>query len=114
MSFSDSRPPTPAEIGVRGEPKACGGCTLCCKVLGIGPNGKAPGALCEFAVVSSGCSVHPTRPGNCRGFQCIWTLAEPLGEDWRPDRAGFLISPRPDPAEIQIVLDPDLPAAWRR
>jgi hypothetical protein len=119
MSFTDgfrppAREPTPEEVGVRGGSKACGGCTLCCKVLGIGPNGKAPGVLCPHAAPGSGCGVHDHRPEVCATYQCAWTWAEPLDPSWRPDRAGFLINPRPDPAEVEVVVDPDQPDAWRR
>ena len=87
--------PTAEEVGVRNEPKACAGCTLCCTVLGIGPDGKAPGAPCPYVQTGQGCGIHPTRPDNCRAYQCIWTLADPLDITWRPDVAGFLLNPRP-------------------
>lgn len=113
MSVSDDPPPSEV-VGLRAEPKACGDCTLCCKVLGIGPNGKEAGVLCQFAQPGGGCGVHERRPDNCRAYQCIWTWADPLDITWRPDVAGFLLSPRPDPAEVQVVVDPANPDAWRR
>lgn len=106
--------PTPEEIGVRREAKACGGCTLCCTVLGIGPAGKAPGTPCPYVQAGQGCGIHPTRPDNCRAYQCVWTLADPLDITWRPDVAGFLLNPRPNPQEIEVVVDPANPDGWRR
>jgi hypothetical protein len=108
------REPTAQEVGVRTEPKACGDCTVCCTVLGIGPNGKAPGVTCSYARPGQGCGVHPTRPDNCRAYQCIWTWADPLDITWRPDVAGFLLNPRPDPREVEVVVDPGNPNGWRR
>ena len=112
-SASSDRQPTPEEVGVRSQPKPCGGCTVCCKVLGIGEAGKEPGILCSLALPRGGCGVHTRRPQNCADYQCLWTWAEPLDASWRPDVAGFLLNQRPDPAELEVVVDPDRPDAWR-
>jgi hypothetical protein len=83
------RPPTPAEAGVLTQPKPCGECAACCKLVFV------------------------TEPSKPAGYQCLWTLAGPLDERWRPDRAGFLLQAGRVEGEVEIVVDPDRPDSWR-
>lgn len=95
------------------EPRPCGECGLCCKVLKLEALGKPDGVMCVHFARGKGCTIHPTRPQDCRTYFCIWTMAARLDERWRPDRAGFVIAPGVAD-EIVLHVDPDRPDAWRR
>ncbi len=95
------------------KPKPCGDCGLCCTVLDIAELQKPSDAVCRHFAKGRGCSIHSDRPNACRSYQCIWTLAGPLGGQWRPDRAGFLLTPTADPSHVEILVDPARPDAWR-
>ncbi|HWE04420.1 MAG TPA: hypothetical protein VG326_18595 [Tepidisphaeraceae bacterium] len=68
----------------------CGGCTVCCHVMGLRDLGKPFYARCEH-VADKGCGIYADRPKNCQDFVCSWA-AGLLGdaENWRPDRSGLL------------------------
>jgi hypothetical protein len=108
------RQPTPEEVGVLSTPKSCGDCSLCCKLLGIAELGKVPGVWCNHVADRRRCGIYADRPPSCRAYQCIWTLAAPLDERWRPDRAGFVLSTGRVDGEILVMVDQETPDAWRR
>ena len=68
---------------------------------------------CVNYVVAQGCSIYPDRPGACRAFECGYLQNPALGEEWRPDRAGFMLYFAPGP---RLVAETDLatPDAWRQ
>jgi hypothetical protein len=76
------------------EGRECGECTACCGVLAIVDDGlhKPPGVVCEHCTAGRGCAIYETRPKVCRGFHCGWFMLADLGDGWRPDRSGILIS----------------------
>jgi hypothetical protein len=95
-----------------GGPRACGECTLCCKLFILPELDKAAGVWCKHRVDGKGCAIHDRRPNSCRVFQCAWTLIPTLDENWRPDIAGFVMTT--DDMRIYVDTDPDSPIAWRR
>jgi hypothetical protein len=69
----------------------CGGCTLCCTVMGVSdlpPNGKDQGETCRYEQAGCGCAIYATRPPSCAHFQCLWVKGEFGAGDpqYRPDR----------------------------
>ncbi|MEJ0026469.1 MAG: hypothetical protein WDN01_10615 [Rhizomicrobium sp.] len=76
-------------------PRSCGDCTVCCTALAIetAELRKPPGVACAHCT-PSGCGIYETRYPICRSYFCGWFGLPDLGEDWRPDRSGILISPR--------------------
>lgn len=75
------------------EPSArqCGGCSLCCTVLRVDELSKTGGTPCpKLRPAGHGCSVHPTRPGICRAYRCLWLRGGLDGAD-RPDRLGAVL-----------------------
>jgi hypothetical protein len=78
------------------DPKSCGACSVCCKELTFELFGalKPGGVLCEHAAPPNGCSIHQHRPQVCRAYFCGWHHLPSLGEEWRPDLSGVLISLR--------------------
>jgi hypothetical protein len=108
------RQPSPAEAGVLTQPKPCGECSACCKILPVRELNKPAGVWCNHVVQGHGCGIYADRPNICRGYQCLWTVTAPLDERWRPDRAGFVLQPGAIEGEVEVVVDPDRPDAWRR
>ena len=72
--------------------RECGRCTACCKSLKITELKKPAGALCQHCNENAGCGIYETRPSVCREFHCGWKELPYLGEEWRPDKCGILIS----------------------
>ncbi len=72
--------------------RTCGTCNACCWALKIDDPElkKVPGALCPNWKSDCRCSIYETRSETCRDWHCGWRYM-PLGDEWRPDRCGFLI-----------------------
>jgi len=85
--------------------RECGTCTVCCYALPIDTKEmrKESGAVCEHCDGRS-CRIYATRPENCRDFYCGWRLLPQLGDDWRPDMCGVLVSPQGEniPAHYEL------------
>ena len=94
--------------------RACGSCTMCCKVLEIADLSKAAGKWCVHVKPGRGCGVYDTRPGVCREFYCDWMVDARYGPDWKPDTAKFAISPLTQGTNLLIAVDPNFPNAWRK
>jgi hypothetical protein len=94
-------------------PRPCGPCGYCCNLYPVPELNKPGETWCPKYAAGVGCTIHATRPGVCRNFQCLWTFAAPLDERWRPDQCRFIM--RPGLAEeVVIDVDPADPEAWRR
>lgn len=72
-------------------PNSCGSCTVCCLVLRIDEFTKPAGTLCQHCT-GKGCGIYETRYDVCRGYLCGWRTLPKLGDDWRPDRSGILLT----------------------
>lgn len=94
--------------------KSCGSCGLCCKVLAIEALDKPDGAWCGHFKKGGGCGFYEHRPAACRAFECLWLTSARLGDEWRPDKAGFVMYVDRDGKRLNVVVDPGKPAAWRR
>lgn len=94
--------------------KSCGSCGLCCKVLAIEALDKPDGAWCGHFRKGGGCGFYEHRPAACRAFECLWLTSVRLGDEWRPDKAGFVMYVDRDGKRLNVVVDPGKPAAWRR
>ena len=93
--------------------RACGTCTLCCKVLDIAALEKPTGKWCSHCTQGNGCGIHAMRPVVCRGFYCEWMIAKGLGPEWKPERSKFLLSKADDGQRLTAHIDPGYPSAWR-
>ncbi len=93
--------------------KSCGGCGACCKLAEIVELKKPAHVTCEHYVAAQGCSIYADRPGACRVFECGYLQNPELGDEWRPDRAGFMLYFAPGP---RLVAETDLatPDTWRQ
>jgi hypothetical protein len=93
-------------------PRACGDCTLCCKVMAIEELEKPAGAWCGHCEPGTGCRIYAQRPAECRTFDCLWLLDPRLGGHWKPSVSRLVLTTSED--GIEIRCDPDRPDAWRR
>jgi hypothetical protein len=92
--------------------RACGTCTLCCKVMAIEQLEKPGGVWCGHCEPGMGCRIYEGRPTECRTFHCLWLYDPRLGEHWKPAISGLVLTTSED--GIEIRCDPDDPEAWRR
>jgi hypothetical protein len=92
--------------------RACDGCTLCCKVIGVNQLKKPRGVACRHATEGKGCAIHPMRPQECRAYTCRFQADRTLGEEWRPSECGLVINT--DPRRVVVNVDADRPDAWRQ
>jgi uncharacterized cysteine cluster protein YcgN (CxxCxxCC family) len=96
--------PTMGNILQKPTSNACGGCTVCCKVLQVNdtPGGPKPaGISCPFINKEcDGCGIYETRPLTCQSFECLYIkLAR------RPDIATSTAL-RPDISGVMFVHNP--------
>ena len=109
--------PAPAPFGA--EPavvpgRACGTCTLCCKVAAVDEIAKPIGVWCPHCVGQKGCAIYASRPPSCRTFYCQWMLAKGLGPEWKPERAKFALIKSAGGTHLTALVDPGFSSAWRR
>lgn len=105
----------PAQFASQPAPgRACGTCTLCCKVYDVPALGKASGSWCRHTLQGRGCGIHATRPEHCRAFHCLWMTQSWLGPDWKPDRARMVLTVDPETRFLFVQVDPGNASGWRR
>jgi len=92
--------------------RACGSCTLCCKVIAVADFDKPPGVWCSHCIRGKGCGIYQTRPTDCRTFFCEWMLEKSLGPEWKPERAKFALVVG-EGTHLTAFVDPGFPSAWR-
>ena len=64
--------------------RACGACSLCCKVLKIKEFAKPAHQWCQHCRPGKGgCAIYDDRPSTCRGFVCFW-LEGKMDDAWYP------------------------------
>ena len=92
--------------------RACGPCSLCCKLMSVqdlAPE-KPAGQWCPHCPTRSGCGIYEARPQSCRDFDCLWRLG--LGsEEMRPDRSHVVFNMSTDGKRIVAHVDPNHPKA---
>jgi hypothetical protein len=94
--------------------RACGTCTLCCKVLSVPGWEHPPGEWCTFCIPGKGCGIHATRPYTCRGHYCEWMISKGLGPEWKPEKSKFVLFKSNNGRRLTAHVDPGYPSAWRR
>lgn len=93
--------------------RACGGCTMCCKVLGITELAKPVGKWCPHCEIGKGCKVYESRPEECRTFLCAWLVDDRFSDIWKPDRSKIVITIGQNGNSMEFRCDPGSPTAWR-
>jgi hypothetical protein len=94
--------------------RACGTCTLCCKVVAVTELAKAAGEWCKHCRPGRGCGIHASRPFVCRGAYCEWMICKGLGPEWKPEKAKFALFKTNAGRRLTAHVDPGYPSAWRR
>jgi hypothetical protein len=94
--------------------RACGPCTLCCKVFDVPAVESVAGQWCRHAQLGRGCGIHATRPDHCRAFHCLWMTEGWLGPEWKPDKAKMVLTLDPVTRFLQVQVDPGQAGAWKR
>jgi Fe-S-cluster containining protein len=93
--------------------RSCGGCTMCCKVLGITELQKPVGTWCPHCDIGKGCKIYSNRPEECRTFFCLWLVDARFSEAWKPDRSKMVLTTGQEGNSVEIRCDPGSPTAWR-
>ena len=94
-------------------PRDCGGCTMCCKLIGVPAMEKPPGQWCSECEIAVGCKIHETRPQMCRDFLCAWAQGiAPLNA--KPDRTRVVLSWTLDGKYPVAYVYPERPDAWKK
>jgi len=93
--------------------RACGSCTLCCKLLVIPELNKPGDVMCSYAVAGKGCAIHDRRPRFCHQYFCGWRLDPNIDAQWKPEICGFLLSINLYYSALMVMVDPARPLAWR-
>jgi len=94
--------------------RACGACTLCCKVFDVPDVESVAGKWCRHVKAGRGCGIHETRPRHCRAFHCFWMTESWIGPEWKPDRAKMVLSLDPGTRSMNVQVDPGQANAWRQ
>lgn len=82
--------------------RECGGCTACCKVMGVPELSKPDFVVCGHATKKVGCGIYEKRPTSCREFNCLWAYGL-LPEGCRPDKIGIVCVPTGDQTRMQAM-----------
>jgi hypothetical protein len=82
--------------------------------MGVKSIGKPAHTRCPHVRVGVGCGIYAERPGECRDFVCQWLKWPQLGDDWRPDRAKFVMCLEDSGRRLRLEADPAHADAWRR
>lgn len=93
--------------------RACDGCTMCCKALGIPELHKPMGVWCPHVLKGRGCGIYEQRPQPCRLFECLW-LTTDLPDYWKPDRSKMVVVGEETGTLVSVLVDAGYSDAWRK
>lgn len=93
--------------------RACGACTLCCKLLDIQETASPHGEWCRECDIGVGCRVYEERPAECRHFNCGYLAWSRAGEHWYPAHSKMIIVLDNDGSRLTIHVDAERPNGWR-
>lgn len=98
------------------ESKRCGACTLCCKLYDVDwlDAPKPAGKWCHHCKPGVGCAIWQELPKGCGDYFCVWRMDPDMGEEWRPDRARFILSQQHPDQPLTVVADLSAPNAHQR
>ena len=94
--------------------RACDGCTLCCKLLGIAELQKPMGVWCPHTLKGRGCGIYDQRPHPCRVFECLWLLTDNVADYWKPDQSKMVLAGDETGTLINVIVDASRPDAWKK
>jgi RNase P protein component len=99
--------------------RACGECSLCCKLLYIKELDKPANQWCPHCRPGKGgCSIWGATHDICKTYFCGWRLTSAFGDEWFPLKSHMVVSlTRPKENGVQVLMvtvDPLHGEAWRR
>jgi hypothetical protein len=86
--------------------RECGGCTICCKLVGVDEIGKPAGEWCGQCEIGKGCRIYLARPEPCRAFRCLWLQIDNMPDELRPDRSRVVLTTTTDGENVVAIVDP--------
>lgn len=92
--------------------RACGECTLCCRLIPVQAMDKPAGVKCPACIPGGGCSIYAERPNQCRGFLCNWVIGEGPPA-MRPDLVHCVFDFEPPTQIMRCHVHPQHADAWR-
>lgn len=93
--------------------RACGPCSLCCKLFEIEELAKPRNRWCAHCRPGhGGCTIYDRRPQVCRDFECLWLADQSLGPEWQPMRSKIVLGMAH--GLLIVSNDPAYPDAWRQ
>jgi hypothetical protein len=108
-----------AETTTQETVRACGACSLCCKLLPIAALGKPHDQWCTYCRPGNGgCTIYESRPQTCRSFACNWLADPTIGEHWYPLKSKMVVQitgGHDDKYDvfIDVLVDRGAPDVWR-
>jgi hypothetical protein len=96
--------------------RACGSCSLCCKLIKVEPLNKPRGEWCKHCVPGKGCGIYADRPEACKLWMCEWLVNQRFGEEWFPARSKIVAwwTIEQEAGEVvKFIVDPAYPNRWR-
>jgi len=87
---------------------------MCCKLMHFPALTKPRHIWCPKYRKGAGCSIYPDRPDECVQFMCLYLQADELPDNWRPDKAKFMIWTGREANRLIIEVDPHHPLAWKQ
>lgn len=99
--------------------RRCGDCSLCCWLLDADQVPyKAKGEYCtKCRPGAGGCTIHATRPQQCRDYACLWLVNARLPDYWYPLKSHMFMDYNLPTGEqtptFRIHVHPDYPNIWR-
>jgi hypothetical protein len=94
----------------------CGGCTYCCKLLGIKEISKPKGQWCPMCQIGVGCKAYEVKPPSCADYECVWLMSQrgdqPMPLHMRPDKSKVVLSELGDHGVVTAHVEPTRPDAW--
>jgi hypothetical protein len=93
--------------------RACHGCTLCCKLMGVAELSKPRDVWCCHCAIGEGCRIYDTRPKSCGDFHCGFLTLATLSEEWRPAKCKIVVAAEADGKRLAAYVDPARPDAWK-
>ena len=91
--------------------RACGDCTLCCKLPRIEELLKPSWQWCRHCDVGRGCKIYERKPDVCSDFSCNWLIDKAIPDHLRPDRIHMYAQWKPGDQVVRVMVDNDFPEA---